>query len=426
MRKVFICYRRAEAEYAAGALGRELRAHFGEDQVFRDKEDIGGGEAWKHKVLTAIGRESALLVLIGPRWLETRDASSRRRIDDSADPIRMELQDALRDGAAIIPVLLENASMPAASELPPELAPLAEYNALKLHDSDWQYNLDRILRTLEKAGFKPVPGRAAGATGHAVAQPPPARWSAKALVGAVLVGLTLVGLAAGDLDHDGHVGAAVLSAAGLIAGILGWRETGRAVAKGRGLAITVTTLAVVSLLASIGGLEGNQQPGVTGQVPGGEQSNASGNVPEPAQKPRPTSAGEPGLTRIGGSAADPQPSAGESKPMRPVSDSVNPTPSRDDSPPAQPAVADVSGSWKDDENAVFEFEQHGSIVQMAGMSEGVVVQGTGTITGRRLRMQVTMAGLLTVQMALELSGDGHELRGTLTGPEGSAPVVFTR
>ena len=43
MRKVFICYRRAEAEYAAGALGRELRAHFGEDQVFRDKEDIGGG-----------------------------------------------------------------------------------------------------------------------------------------------------------------------------------------------------------------------------------------------------------------------------------------------------------------------------------------------------------------------------------------------
>jgi TIR domain len=419
MRKIFICYRRAEAEYAAGALGRELRAHFGEDQVFRDKEDIGGGEAWKHKVLTAISRESALLVLIGPRWLETRDASSRRRIDDSADPIRMELQDALRDGAAIIPVLLENASMPAASELPPELAPLAEYNALKLHDSDWQYNLDRILRTLEDAGFKPVRGRAAGATGHAVAQPPPARWSAKALVGAVLVGLTLVGLAAGDMDHDGHVGAAVLSAAGLIAGILGWRETGRGVAKGRGLAITVTTLAVVSLLASIGGLEGNQQPGA-------EQSSAGGNVPEPPPTARPTSAAEPGLARVGGSAAETQPGAGESNPMRPVADSVSPTPSRDDSPPAQPAVADVSGSWKDDENAVFEFEQRGSMVQMAGMSEGVAVQGTGRITGRRLRMQVTMGGLLTVQMALELSDDGRELSGTLTGPEGSAPVVFTR
>jgi len=61
-------------------------------------------------VLTEIGRESALLALIGPRWLDTRDASNRRRIDDSADPIRMELQDALRDGAAIIPVLFENVS----------------------------------------------------------------------------------------------------------------------------------------------------------------------------------------------------------------------------------------------------------------------------------------------------------------------------
>jgi len=86
----------------------------------------------------------------------------------------------------------------------------------------------------------------------------------------------------------------------------------------------------------------------------------------------------------------------------------------------------VSGSWKDDENVVDEFEQHGSMVRMSGMSEGVVGHGTGTITGQRLRMQVTMAGLLTVQMALELSDAGRELRGTMTGPESSAPVLFTR
>jgi len=426
MRKVFICYRRAEAEYAAGALGRELRAHFGEDQVFRDKEDIGGGEAWKQKVMTAIGRESALLMLIGPRWLETRDATGKRRIDDPADPIRMELHDALRDGAAIIPVLLENASMPAADELPPELAPLAEHNALKLHDSDWQYNLDRILLTLEKAGFKPVPGRAAGGTGHAAAQQPPTRWSAKAVVGAVLVGFTLVGLGVGNMDNEAHIGAAVLSAAGLIAGILAWRETGRGVAKGRGLAITVTTLAVVSLVASIGGLDVSQEPRATGQVPGGEQSHAGRNAPDPQSTARPTGATEPGLTRAGGSAGDPQPDAAESSPMRPVSESVDPTPPSDDSTPAQPAVADVSGSWKDDENVVYEFEQDGNTLQMSGTSEGVVVHGTGTITGRRVRMQVTMGGLLTVQMALELSDDGRELRGNLTGPESSEPVVFTR
>jgi hypothetical protein len=112
--------------------------------------------------------------------------------------------------------------------------------------------------------------------------------------------------------------------------------------------------------------------------------------------------------------------------MRPVSESVDPTPPSDDPTPAQPAVADVSGSWKDDENVVYEFEQDGNTLQMSGTSEGVVVHGTGTITGRRVRMQVTMGGLLTARMALDLSDDGRELRGTLKGPESSEPVVFTR
>ncbi|MBA2689551.1 MAG: hypothetical protein H0U63_01960 [Burkholderiales bacterium] len=63
MRKIFISYRRAEAEYAAGALGRELRHYFGDGQVFRDKEDIGGGVSWRKQVLAEIDADSALLVL---------------------------------------------------------------------------------------------------------------------------------------------------------------------------------------------------------------------------------------------------------------------------------------------------------------------------------------------------------------------------
>ena len=65
MRKIFITYRRMEAEYAAGALGRELRRHFGDEQIFRDKEDIAGGVSWKQQLLHEIDKDSALLVLIG-------------------------------------------------------------------------------------------------------------------------------------------------------------------------------------------------------------------------------------------------------------------------------------------------------------------------------------------------------------------------
>jgi hypothetical protein len=434
MRKIFICYRRADAEYAAGALGRELRAHFGEDQVFRDKEDIGGGDMWKEKVLHEIDRQSALLVLIGPRWLETRDASGARRIDDPGDPIRMEVHDGIRDGATIIPVLLENASMPAAADLPPELAPLADYNALKLHDSDWQYNLQRILRTLEKAGFKPAPGRAPAGSPQAQAAVAPAAsttWSAKAIVGAVLVVLTLLGLAADDLDNDGHIGAAAISLAALAAGIFAWRETGAGGARGRGLAIAVTTLAVVTLLASIGGLDYPEKTDVT---PVDARTDDTPDTPAEPSRPAesgvsPTNGGRTQAAVAGagdrraiesssGNAPlvvpEPGPPARQADIIRDVRDA-----------PAQ--VPDLSGRWTDDEDSVFEFNQQGSIVHMTGVStEGIVFQGAGTLTGRRLRMPVTMAGLFTLQLAVELSPDGRRLEGTITGPEGAAPVVLER
>jgi len=51
MRRIFVSYRRADSEYAAGALGRELRRFFGDEHVFRDKEDITGGVSWRQHAL---------------------------------------------------------------------------------------------------------------------------------------------------------------------------------------------------------------------------------------------------------------------------------------------------------------------------------------------------------------------------------------
>ncbi len=160
MRKMFISYRRSEAEYAAGALGRDLRRHFGTEQVFRDKENMGAGTSWRQTVLGEIDRDSALLVLIGPHWLAMTDASGGRRLDRGDDPIVLEIADGIKDGAPVIPVLLENAVMPGVAELPTALRPMAEFNALRLRDSDWETDLERICTTLESVGFKPMPAHA--------------------------------------------------------------------------------------------------------------------------------------------------------------------------------------------------------------------------------------------------------------------------
>ncbi|MBA3493218.1 MAG: toll/interleukin-1 receptor domain-containing protein [Gammaproteobacteria bacterium] len=158
MRKIFVNYRREPDQYVAGNLSRELRGHFGDSQVFRDKESIEGGVSWKQHVLDEIDRDSVLLVLIGQKWSDVRDAGGNRRLDKPDDPVRLEIADAMRDGAAIIPLLLENAQMPPASELPQELIQLAELNALKLRDGDWEADVAKIVQRLEKLGAKRVTG----------------------------------------------------------------------------------------------------------------------------------------------------------------------------------------------------------------------------------------------------------------------------
>jgi hypothetical protein len=202
MRKIFINYRRAEAEYAAGALGRDLRRHFGDDRIFRDKEDIAGGASWKRRVLDEINRESALLILIGRDWAKVTDAQGKRRLENPDDPLRMEIADGLSDGAAILPILLENAEMPADTELPEDLRSITEHNALKLRDSDWQYDLTNICRTLERAGFQPI--ASSPQTKDAPSLPKTAVGS-RVVVAAVIVALVSVLAAFGGLAGLGGI-----------------------------------------------------------------------------------------------------------------------------------------------------------------------------------------------------------------------------
>jgi TIR domain len=170
MRKIFISYRRFD-EVAAGALGRDLRQLFGDRQIFRDKEDIGGGVSWRKEVLRAISRDSALLVLIGKDWANATDKHGTRRLDNSNDPLRLEITAALKAEAFIIPILLQNAEMPGEEELPSELRALAEINALNLRDGDWLNDVEKIRRTLTKAGFEPV-----GSPSEKVREPIQTEW----------------------------------------------------------------------------------------------------------------------------------------------------------------------------------------------------------------------------------------------------------
>ena len=158
MTKIFVSHRRHPDQYVAGHLCRHLRDVFGESQVIRDKESIADGVSWKQYVLNEIGISSVLLVLIGKDWTNVRDASGNRRLDKLDDPLRIEIEDAMRDGAAIIPLLLEDAQMPAAAELPPQLARLSDVTALDLRDADWEEDVAKLVQQLQSLGVKRIDG----------------------------------------------------------------------------------------------------------------------------------------------------------------------------------------------------------------------------------------------------------------------------
>lgn len=144
--RVFISYRRQETAWPARQLYELLAGEFGADKIFKDVDNIAPGEDFVDRLTTAVSACEVLLALIGPQWLELRDAEGNRRIDDPHDFVRLELSAALQRGVRVIPILVDGARMPAASALPAELAPLTRRQAVEINPVG--FNTDRLVATL--------------------------------------------------------------------------------------------------------------------------------------------------------------------------------------------------------------------------------------------------------------------------------------
>jgi len=153
-KSVFISYRRKDTAGHCGRLYDRLAAHFGADQVFMDISAIDPGQDFTDAIKTAVGSCNALIALIGEEWLNIK-AGGKRRLDDPADFVRIEIASALDRGIAVIPVLVQGAHMPQASDLPECLKALAKRNAIELSDSRWNQDVDRLILAIEKLTAKP-------------------------------------------------------------------------------------------------------------------------------------------------------------------------------------------------------------------------------------------------------------------------------
>lgn len=148
MAKVFISYRRDDSAGHAGRVHDRLEREFGRDLVFMDVDAIPLGVNFVRVLREEVGKCEVLLAIIGAHWLEARDETGNRRLDNPNDFVRIEIGSALQRDIPVIPILLDGARLPGAAQLPGDLAELVQRNALDVRHASFHADMDKLIRTL--------------------------------------------------------------------------------------------------------------------------------------------------------------------------------------------------------------------------------------------------------------------------------------
>jgi hypothetical protein len=133
---IFISYRRSDAKSDARSICQRLERTFGKGRVFIDVDSIKPGENFQSVLNNDLDKCQAMVVVIGPRWLDLLKSSGPGDSETSHDYVSLEIASALERKLPIFPVLVDGATIPDAKDLPDNLKPLALRQALSIrHDS---------------------------------------------------------------------------------------------------------------------------------------------------------------------------------------------------------------------------------------------------------------------------------------------------
>lgn len=145
---IFVSYRRDDASDVTGRICDRLIQHFGKAFVFKDVDNIPLGIDFRKHLGDAVGRCDVLLAVIGKRWL-TGDVG-QRRIDDIGDFVRIEIEAALQRDIPVVPVLVQNGSIPRPEDLPETMKSLVYRNGIPVRpDPDFHNDMERLIRGIE-------------------------------------------------------------------------------------------------------------------------------------------------------------------------------------------------------------------------------------------------------------------------------------
>jgi len=136
---VFVSYQREDTLFAAHAIGYALR--LAGHESFVDTGSIASGALYPQEIAKAISQANVTLALIGPSFKVTR-------LHDPDSVVAFEWRRAQFHGVAVVPVLIDNASLPAAGEIPAELRWLTKRNAYRLRSNSLAPDIDALVKAV--------------------------------------------------------------------------------------------------------------------------------------------------------------------------------------------------------------------------------------------------------------------------------------
>jgi TIR domain len=148
MTGIFINYRREDSAGFAGRLADDLKESFGPDLVFMDVTNIAPGVDFRKVIEQKVGACDVVLAVIGKSWLTCLDAGNQPRLQSPRDFVHLELASALKRDIPVIPILVDGAAMPAATDLPGSLEALAWRNAVELRHAQWRVDIQSLVASL--------------------------------------------------------------------------------------------------------------------------------------------------------------------------------------------------------------------------------------------------------------------------------------
>lgn len=150
MSRIFLSYRRDDSNAETGRIYQLLSNKFGEQHLFRDVDSIPAGTNFVERLNDCLNNCSAVVVIIGDRWLDIKNhKTGQRRLEEAEDFVRIEVEASLKRDIPVIPLLVNNANFPSQAQLPAGLKPLVNRQFIMVRESQFEEDVNYLAKQLE-------------------------------------------------------------------------------------------------------------------------------------------------------------------------------------------------------------------------------------------------------------------------------------